>query len=250
MDSRSDAATQDLLRQLQQAIQLGGLTRVSQQPPALPVPVMVQQRQSSSGNVGLTPVTQAVVQINSGAETNTSTPVYSYKVKIINPNKKSDVIVRQLNRFSSKFESVTDIRRKFVDEFGEHVPNTRDFAVGYFDGSQQAKTWLVTSDDLQTMYKKHSKGGNISLWCDGRPSADVEGTWAQKRKQYSDLSSTGTSRQEKEEVDSVYKELHDRHRNKYDTPRLRLWSRMITSGLHDDYDKPPDIPAFTGGTPK
>ena len=71
------------------------------------------------------------------------------------------------------------------------------------------------------MYKKHSKGGNISLWCDGRPSADVEGTWAQKHKQYSDLSSTGTSRQEKEEeVDSVYKELHDRHRNEYDTPRL------------------------------
>ena len=25
---------------------------------------------------------------------------------------------------------------------------------------------------------------------------------------------------------------------------------MISSGLHDDYDKPPDIPAFTGGTPK
>ena len=106
-----------------------------------------------------------------------------------------------------------------MDEFGEHVPNTRDFAVGYFDGSQQAKTWLVTSDDLQTMYKKHSKGGNISLWCDGWPSADVEGTWAQKCKQYSDLSSTGTSHQEKEEeVDSVYKELHDRHRNKYDNP--------------------------------
>ena len=134
MDSRSDAAAQDLLRQLQQAIQLSGLTRVSQQPPALPVPVMVQQRQSSSGNV----VYSGRCADNSGAETNT--PVYSYKVKIINPNKKSDVIVRQLNRFSSKFESITDIRRKFVDEFGEHVPNTRDFAVGYFDGSQQAKT--------------------------------------------------------------------------------------------------------------
>ena len=117
--------------------------------------------------------------------------MYLYKVKIINTNKKSDVIMRQLNRFSSKFESVTDIRRKFVDEFGEHVPNTRDFAVGYFDGSQQAKTWSVTSDDLQTMHKKHSKGGNISLWCDGRPSADVEGTRAQKRKQYSDLLSNG-----------------------------------------------------------
>ena len=28
-------------------------------------------------------------------------------------------------------------------------------------------------------------------------------------------------------------------------PRLRLLSRMIAAGIHDDYDEPPDIPAFS-----
>ena len=42
----------------------------------------------------------------------------------------------------------------------------------------------------------------------------------------------------------------ERHRKQYETPKLRLWSRMICSGLHDDFDNPPDILAFTGVTPK
>ena len=35
-----------------------------------------------------------------------SPPTYSYKVKIINPAKKSDVSVGYLNNYSAKFESV------------------------------------------------------------------------------------------------------------------------------------------------
>ena len=42
---------------------------------------------------------------------------YSYKVKIINPLKKSDVVVRQLHRFNSKFDSLTALRVKLIDEF-------------------------------------------------------------------------------------------------------------------------------------
>ena len=64
---------------------------------------------------------------------------YSYKVKIINPLKKSDVVVRQLHRFNSKFDSLTALRVKLIDEFAETVPNTVNFNVGYFDGRQQAK---------------------------------------------------------------------------------------------------------------
>ena len=51
------------------------------------------------------------------------------------------------------FKSPTDIRMKLIEEFGEQVPNTVDFTVGYFEGSQQVKVWIVTADDLQTMYK-------------------------------------------------------------------------------------------------
>lgn len=88
------------------------------------------------------------------------------------------------------------------------------------------------------------------LWCDGRPSDTSDGSAAQKRKRDCGSSTTGTSRQDKDEVDSVYKELHaEKHGSKYDCPRLRLWSRILTSGLHEDCENP-DIPAFLGTTPK
>ena len=38
---------------------------------------------------------------------------YSYKVKIINPHRKSDVIVRHLHKVNSKFESVKRIMCTF-----------------------------------------------------------------------------------------------------------------------------------------
>ena len=62
-----------------------------------------------------------------------------------------------------------------------------------------------------------------------------------------------TKRQEKEkDVDCIYKDkdLKEKHKDNFETPKLRLWARMICSNLHDDYDQPPDIPAFSGTTPK
>ena len=42
---------------------------------------------------------------------------HSYKVKIINPNRKSDIILCQLHGFSSRFESVIGIRAKLMEKF-------------------------------------------------------------------------------------------------------------------------------------
>ena len=169
--------------------------------------------------------------------------MYSYKVKIVNPLKKSDVVVRELHHYNSKFESVVSLRMKLIEQFKEHVPNTVDFSVGYYEGQQHTKVWLVTSDDLKSMYTKFS-GGQLTLWCDGKSE---EG----KNKRKRDNTDMDTKRQEKEEdVDCIYKDLKGRHEGKFDTPKLRLWARMISSNLHDDYDSPPDIPAFSGTTPK
>ena len=173
---------------------------------------------------------------------------YSYKVKIINPLKKSDVVVRQLHRFNSKFDSLTALRVKLIDEFAETVPDTVNFNVGYFDGRQQAKLWLVTDEDLDSMYSKY-RTGEITLWCDGRQSDRSGEEVRSKRKRDSEASAS--RRQEKEEeVDTVFKDLKEKHGNNFDTPRLRLWSRMICSNLHEDMENPPDIPAFSGSVPK
>ena len=52
-----------------------------------------------------------------------------------------------------------------VDEFDTQVPDTPTFQVGYFLDKQSSKHWLVSQDDLNSMYKSIKKG-SILLWCD------------------------------------------------------------------------------------
>ena len=47
-------------------------------------------------------------------------------------------------------------------------------------------------------------------------------------------------------MDAIYKDLKEKHDTKFDVPKLRLWARMIATDLHDDYNDPPNIPAFSG----
>ena len=44
-------------------------------------------------------------------------PVYSYRVKIISPSKKTDLVVRQLHRVTSKFHSVSTLSDEFEHMF-------------------------------------------------------------------------------------------------------------------------------------
>lgn len=244
---------QEILQQLQRVISQSNQQALPSQRVGNPVITTVVGGQGLEASCGSGPrpvrvqvnnTTGPAVLVSKPREPN---PVFSYKVRIINPAKKSDVIVRQLNGFSSKFASVNALRLQLIESFSDQVPNTVTFNVGYYDGSQQAKVWLFATDDLQTMYQKY-KGGQISLWCDGRLASENSEERGPKRKKDSESS---TRRQEKEEnVESVYKELLEKHGKKFDTPKLRLWSRMICSDLHDDYDNPPDIPAFSSVTPK
>ena len=68
-------------------------------------------------------------------------------------------------------------------------PNTDDFNIGYFEG--QTKIWLVTSDDINSMYSfKYDKGGQITIWCDGRLSESNRET---TRKQKHDEGGVGNT---------------------------------------------------------
>lgn len=184
-----------------------------------------------------------------GSTPSGSTPTCSYKVKIINPAKKSDVSVRYLNNCSKKFESVNTLRVKLIEAFQEAVPNTLDFNVGYYEGSQQSKVWLVESDDINRMYQKYPNGGSINLWCDARCQQD-EVDNARKRKRDAESSKKASIDENELDVDDVYKKLLDKHSGKWDTPRLRLWARCICAQQHSSYDDPPDLPAFKDPEPK
>ena len=85
------------------------------------------------------------------------------------------------------------------------------------------------------------------MWCDGRQPIPSNKTGT-KRKNMQD-SETTTLREEKEsEVESTFERLSEDHSDNYDTPKLRLWSRMIVAGIHNDFENPPNIPAFNGNS--
>ena len=173
---------------------------------------------------------------------------YTYKVKVINPHKKSDVIVRQLHGLNTKFDSVVVLRATLIEKLGEQVPETVNFDVGYYHGQAHSKIWLISESDLKAMYQKHPSG-EITLWCVGRSAEQVTSHGLSKRG--GDDFSAGPSKRQKreEEVDIVFQELKEKHSTKFDTPRLRLWARMIANKIHDDLDIPPNTPAFSS-TPK
>jgi len=93
------------------------------------------------------------------------------------------------------------------------------------------------------MYQCYKEGGEISLWCDSRQlSSEQSETSVRKRKQDHP---TPTPRQEKEEqVDIIYRDLKEKHPNRYENPKLRLWARMIVGGLHESTDEPQAVLTF------
>ena len=150
--------------------------------------------------------------------------------------KKSEVIVRHRNECHVMFESVVVLRAKLIEKLGDQVPNTITFDVGFYDGQQHSKIWQCSNKDLEAMYRKHPTG-EITLWCDGCTAADKDTTGRNKRK---DDSSGGPSKSQKKEegVDSVFKELKEKHGSKFDTPHLRLLARMVANDMHDDFENP------------
>lgn len=235
MQSNAGApAVGNVLQQLQRALQQQQLTGTGSLV-TIGGPTVVAGRSTitTSGVAGSTP----------------STPTYSYKVKIINPAKKSDVSVRYLNNHSEEFESVNTLRVKLIEAFQEAVPNTLNFNVGYYEGSQQSNVWLVVSEDLSRMYQKYPDGGSVNLWCGARCQEDeVEN--ARKRKRDAESSKKASINENERDVDEVYKKLLDKQGGKWDTPRLRLWAHCICAQQHSSCDDPPDLPAFKDPEPK
>ena len=125
------------------------------------------------------------------------------------------------------------------------------YSVGYFEGSQQAKVWLVGTENLKIMYQKYPSGGSITLWCDARCEENTsEGGCKRKRDIDAPKKQSNTIEENECEVDRVYKKLLDKHDSKWDTPRLRLWAQCIVTEMHESYVDPPDLPAFKAPEPK
>ncbi len=93
---------------------------------------------------------------------------YSYRVKIINKDKRSEFMTRELKSFSGRFKSVRVMKHKIMEELDNLVPSAMDFQVGYFSGKQNKKHWLIEDGDLKEMYEMANVKKKVFLWCDGR----------------------------------------------------------------------------------
>ena len=65
--------------------------------------------------------------------------------------------------FQCKFESVASLRSALWHEFGDTIPDEGEFNVGYFEGKQHTKKWLISSQDLDVMYAYFEGKQSINL---------------------------------------------------------------------------------------
>ena len=129
-----------------------------------------------------------------------------------------------MHNHHQRFTSIENLRSAIIDEFNEHVPSSRTFQMGYFEGKQSRKHWLVTQEDINTMYSTLSL--NIVLWCDARSQtsnseASSKTLDTRKRKSSAATSKEATTskhKQRDEEVSSTVDQLKELHGTKYTVP--------------------------------
>lgn len=166
---------------------------------------------------------------------------YEYFLRIINPKKKSAFTVLTWHDATEAFDSPMSLKARLVESFPNDLPDNLDFQVGYLEGRNGTKRWIVEPRDLQRMYSLVETGSKVTLWAEGKSSDDDE-----PPRKKSKTGSTSTRRELfEEEVDDAFKKLKEKHPDMA-TPKLRLWARLIQSGRHDDYETPPNIPLITG----
>ena len=169
---------------------------------------------------------------------------YSYDVKIINPKKKSDFVVRRWHGVSDVIRSPAALKVKLHESFPHDVPASSNIQVGYLEGNN--KRWIFEELDLDVMYDSFQPGSKITLWCDGIHTESTSEPSAKKRRTTSSVSTASNSPSETtDNVDQIFKELKCKHSDMENT-KLRLWAKLIEKGRYDDLDNPPQIPLITG----
>ena len=127
-------------------------------PTLLPQVRSATQEHSGLGRSGLRPDLTVRQQHTANA---VASGGYTYYVKIINPKRKSDFVVRMWHGTSQVFPTATSLRSKLQESFPSDIPSTDVFQMGYMEGN--VKRWLFKDQDLQVMYKTFPISSKITL---------------------------------------------------------------------------------------
>ena len=102
-------------------------------------------------------VTECYTTEEAEAEEAEADPNYVYYVRIINPKKKSDFMVRIWHDEHMQFKSPAEIKIKLLDAFLNEVSN---FQIGYFEPPGNTKRWIVDKRDVAFSQGILLKSGN------------------------------------------------------------------------------------------
>ena len=80
--------------------------------------------------------------------------IHKYKVKIVNTQKQKKAITRQLYHTTGTFDTVSSMKHAIARELSDEIQdiNDMDFDIGYFEGKNSTKQWLVSSEDLTDVF--------------------------------------------------------------------------------------------------
>ena len=173
---------------------------------------------------------------------------YMYYVKLINPKRKSDFVVRHWHDVKKVFKSPEGLKRKLVESFPSELPPSKgiDFQIGFFDPPYNTKRWIIDERDLTVMYASFESGSKINLWCETNADQSPVATRVAEKVEPAAKKKKSTSRDSiEDEIDTIFKKLKEKHPDK-GSPAIRLWARLIQNGRWDNYDSPPPIPLITG----
>ncbi len=183
------------------------------------------------------------------------TEMYNYKVKFINPKKKSDTVLITWHQVTSRFETISELKLKLKDDLSTFVPDSPDFRVGYMV-NRTTQQLILAREDLAVMYSTARDEKEIILWCDKKNEAEREQPARNARKRNSTTTppEAGSSKvlkgSDDDEMIQILDKLKKKHLECYTYPQLRLWAKFIHMKRHEDYDEPPNIPLITGSTSK
>ena len=158
--------------------------------------------------------------------------------------RKRKPVIKQLYKLKNVvFTSIEDMKHRLKSVLNENLAGD----IGYYEGKQSMKRWLLEDEDVSQMYTKGAR--EICLWFE-RSYEDKARDEVPKEKKKKEENIRLTRREEKEKnIDKAFEELSERH-NDYSKPQLKLWARMIVNEIHESYDQPPNVPLITGMIPK
>lgn len=152
-------------------------------------------------------------------------------------------MIKQLYKLNNVvFTSIEDMKQRLKSVLNENISGD----IGYYEGKQSMKRWLLEDEDVSQMYSKGAR--EICLWFE-RSCEDRDEIPKEKKKKEESIRLTRREEKEKN-IDKAFEELNEKHDGLYSKPQLKLWARMIVNEIHESYDQPPNVPLITGMVPK